>query len=328
MKILIIFLLLLGHLQAEEYGYHVEGVAESYVHPSRFSFFYPGFDEKKIDEDGQILKAHRSVPRVKYFDNPELKGEPVVDVRDDGLYENGKKVCRLNRKNAERNPTRTYCSEGCSMEIISGILTKKQIDHEGIESSMINTTCKALVPFPKQLNAPFEEITVRFNHLYADEFKNGIAMTKMKNLEVHQDGSRDVSLDKKYYFRPSDYGQFVARAPGKILLKEFLSSKESFKKSYARLLGCSRNSDLKCFYGCFESSYSISKTYKRMGKEKFFDFFRSMLEVDKETLVYINPSFQSKSRNQVSVVKKGVSLSLGFNKKKNKMDCSVTDMEI
>ncbi len=318
------FLLLLGHLQAEEYGYQVEGVEEHFVHPSRFSFFYPGFDEKKVDEDGQILKAHRSVPRVKYFDNPELKGEPVVDIRDDGLYENGKKVCRLNRKNAERNPTRTYCSEGCSMEIISGILTKKQIDHEGIESSMINTTCKALVPFPKQLNAPFEEITVRFNHLYADEFKNGIAMTKMKNLEVHQDGSKDIPLGKKYYFKPSDYGRFVVRAPGKILVKEFFKDRMAKKEKFNKLLDCVKNRRDGCLRECHHySPYKYDNFVKKYGKKRLFLSLERLLTVDDTTAIDIGDSGKRNGGASIDFSNSHLNIDLYFPIDKKIVGCSI-----
>ncbi|WP_417336483.1 hypothetical protein [Halobacteriovorax marinus] len=62
------------------------------VHPARYTFFFEQFDELELGPNREILKLIVQPKSIKYYDNPELKGEPIATIDKDAIRLDGKVV--------------------------------------------------------------------------------------------------------------------------------------------------------------------------------------------------------------------------------------------
>ncbi|ATH08175.1 hypothetical protein BIY24_09505 [Halobacteriovorax marinus] len=210
------------------------------VHPARYTFFFEQYDELELGPNREFIKLLVLPKSINFYDNPELKGEPIATI-DKYSIKLGGEVVYSSKKYFR------HC-KGCYYRSFPGPWS------DGKEAE---------VPY---LNVHAGDIRGGFvQYIYADEFKNGVAKVSKFTKEYSLDNIVDIPLKRDFYFRPSDVSKFYYTPPGEVLRDRFLSKHPVISNIYQSLKKCTDKKDLECFKKeCNlelrdESSYGDSK---------------------------------------------------------------------
>ena len=191
------------------------------AHPARYTFFFEQFDELELGPNEEFIKLVVQPKNIKFYGNPELKGEPIATIDKDAIKLDGKVVYPSHKV--------TWDCKGCYYRYFYGS------SYQGREAE---------VPY---LYIRQGDITGGFvQYIYADEFNNGVAKVTKFNKFNSIDEVVDIPLKRDFYFRPSDVSKFYYIPSGQMLRDRFLSKYPVISGMYQSLKKCAINKDLAC----------------------------------------------------------------------------------
>ncbi|WP_157868261.1 hypothetical protein [Halobacteriovorax marinus] len=267
------------------------------VHPARYTFFFEQYDELELGPNEEILKLIVQPKSIKFYDNPELKGEPIATIDKYSIKLGGEVVYTSDKYFR-------HC-KGCYYRSFPGPWS------DGKEAE---------VPY---LNVHAGDIKGGFvQYIYADEFKNGVAKISKFTKEFSLDKIVDIPLKRDFYFRPSDVSKFYYTPPGEVLRDRFLSKHPVISEMYQSLKDCTLKKSLECIKKvCNLDTYS-----NRIGKMGKLEEGKLLSGVNKLFALDIMPpihysfeSAESKEKNNqvfranlVTSVRESVRLNISY----------------
>ncbi|ATH07941.1 hypothetical protein BIY24_08250 [Halobacteriovorax marinus] len=210
------------------------------VHPARYTFFFEQYDELELGPNREFIKLLVLPKSINFYDNPELKGEPIATI-DKYSIKLGGEVVYSSKKYFR------HC-KGCYYRSFPGPWS------DGKEAE---------VPY---LNVHAGDIRGGFvQYIYADEFKNGVAKVSKFTKEYSLDNIVDIPLKRDFYFRPSDVSKFYYTPPGEVLRDRFFGKYPTLYNTYQTVKECTVKKSLDCIKKvCNLDTYS--NKVERFGK--------------------------------------------------------------
>jgi len=237
------------------------------VHPARYTFFFEQYDELELGPNREFIKLLVLPKSINFYDNPELKGEPIATI-DKYSIKLGGEVVYSSKKYFR------HC-KGCYYRSFPGPWS------DGKEAE---------VPY---LNVHAGDIRGGFvQYIYADEFKNGVAKVSKFTKEYSLDNIVDIPLKRDFYFRPSDVSKFYYTPPGEVLRDRFLSKHPVISEMYQSLKECTVKKSLDCIKkvcGLRIHSYEIDGSNK-LDESKLLSGIVQLFNLSKTFPIYY--SFQ------------------------------------
>ena len=288
------------------------GLRDYNIHPGKFSFYF--YEIKQLAKrGGPRPEPRQTIPRIKFYDNPKLKGPPAVTIREDGLYKGDVRKCGLYKADVflDKNELKVFGDYYLKKQFyVEKLLILRS--YKKIQKCMGNKyeyydrmkKCPELSidwcaeDLPSVTEGFMREVPHMFNPLlvYADEYRNGVAKITAYVQKVMYGKGDEIPLDKPYYFRPSDYGLFSVQPPSHILVKQFFEEHKVLIPLRDKLLACAAKKDIECILKLAPIDKNRSDDFKfikeqletKEGQKKLFNLVLKLNYKNGNTIVSID----------------------------------------